>query len=89
MTLLQHGGFRAPCVVGDVPVAHMRTESWPSAPGSLRHLCIPDLGSDVGHSEDLSSGSSERLSGELPEACPDGDRDTRHEIVNFLRKEPA
>lgn len=81
MTLLQHGGFGAPCVVGDVPLARFRTESWPSAPGSVRHLCIPDLRSDVGHFGDLSSGRSERLSGDLPGACP--------EIVNFLCKEPA
>jgi hypothetical protein len=81
MTLLRHGGFGAPCVVGDVLVARIGTESWPSAPGSPRHLFIPDLGSDVGHVEDLSSDRSERLSDELPGACP--------EIVNFLRKEPA
>jgi hypothetical protein len=81
MTLLRHGGFGAPCVVGDVPVARFGTESWPSAPGSLRQLFIPDLGSDVGHFADLSSDTSERLSGELPGACP--------KIVNFLCKEPA
>jgi hypothetical protein len=84
MTLLQHGGFGSPCVVGDVPVARFGTEllgrqdeSWPSAPGSLRHLCIPDLGSDVGHSDHLFSDTS----AQLPEGCP--------EIPNFLCKEPA
>jgi hypothetical protein len=73
MTLLQHGGFVPPCVVGDVPDARFGTElldrqneSWPSAPGPLRHLCIPDLGSDVGH-----------FAGTGPE------------IVNFLCKESA
>jgi hypothetical protein len=81
MTLLQHGGFVSLCVAGDVSVARFGTESSPSAPGSLRHQCIPDLGSDVGHSGDFSSGRSARLPGELPEACP--------EIVNFPCKEPA
>jgi hypothetical protein len=81
MTLLRHGEYGVPCVVGDVSVARLWTESWPSAPGSLRHLCIPDLGSDLGHSEDLFSDSSKRLPGEPSEACP--------ELVNFLRKEPA
>ena len=88
MTLLQHGGLVSPCVVGDVPVARFGTkllgrqnESWPSAPGSLCHLCIPDLGSDVGHFADLPSNRSERPPGELPGARP--------EIVDFVRKEPA
>jgi hypothetical protein len=81
MTLLRHGGFGAPCVVGEVPVARFGTESWPSAPGSLRDLHIPDLGSDVGHFEDRSSDGSERLSDEVAGACP--------ELVDVLRKEPA
>lgn len=88
MTLLQHGGFGSPCVVGDVPVARFGTElldrqneSWPSAPGSSRQLCIPDLGSDVGHFADLPSDRSARPPGELPGACS--------EIVNFLCKELA
>jgi hypothetical protein len=88
MTLLRHGGLVSPCVVGNVSVARFgmkllgrRNESWPSAPGSLRQLCIPDLGSDVGHFADLPSDGSERPSGELPGACP--------EIVDFVCKEPA
>ena len=88
MTLLQHGGLVSPCVVGDVPDARFGTgllgrqyESWPSAPGLLRHPCIPDLGSDVGHFTDLPSDGSTRPSGELPGACP--------EIVDFMCKEPA
>jgi hypothetical protein len=88
MTLLRHGGLVSPCVVGDVPVARFGTgllgrqyESRPSAPGFLRHLCIPDLGSDVGHFADLPSDRSARPSGELPGARP--------EIVDFMCKEPA
>jgi hypothetical protein len=88
MTLLRHGGLVSPCVVGDVPDVRFRmkllgrqNESWPSAPGSRRHLFIPDLRSDVGHFADLPSDRSERPSGELPGARP--------EIVNFVRKEPA
>jgi hypothetical protein len=88
MTLLRHGGLVSPCVVGNVPVARFgmkllgsQNESWPSAPGSLWHRCIPDLGSDVGHFADLSSGRSVRPPGELPGARP--------EKMNFVRKEPA
>lgn len=88
MTLLQHGGFVPPCVVGYVSVARFRTqlvdrqnESWPSAPGFRRHLCIPDLRSDVTHFADHPSGRPARPSGEVPGACP--------EIVNSPCKEPA
>lgn len=88
MTLLQHGGFVSPCVVGDVPVARSGTElldrqneSWPSAPGSLQHLCIPDLGSDVGHFSDLPPGWSALSSGGLGGARP--------EMVDFMCKEPV
>lgn len=88
MTLLQHGGFVSPCVVGDVLVARFRTElldrrseSWPNAPGSVRQLRIPDPGSDVGHFADLPSGRSARSLGGLPGGCP--------EMVNFWCKEPA
>ena len=88
MTLLRHGGLVSPCVVGDVldvrfgmKLLGHQNESWPSAPGSLWHLCIPDPRSDVGHFADLPSDRSERPPGGLPGARP--------EIVNFVRKEPA
>jgi hypothetical protein len=88
MTLLQHGGFVPPCAVGDVPDARFGTElldrqkeSWPSAPGSPRHLLIPDHGSDVGHFTDLPSGRSPRRPGEISGTCV--------EKVIVMRKELA
>jgi hypothetical protein len=73
MTLLRHGGFNPPCVVGDarfgMELLDRRADGPSSAPRHALRLLVPDHRSDLGHFADRLSNRSEHPCGELPGTC--------------------